>query len=38
MSLIICTECGKEFSDKRQNERTMEFIKMGESELTPFVG
>ena len=29
---------GKKFSGKRQNERRMEFIRMGDSELRPFVG
>ena len=29
---------GKKFLGKRQNERRMEFIRMGDSELRPFVG
>lgn len=38
INAVVWAWVGKEFSDKRQNERRMEFIKMGDSELTPFVG
>ena len=45
--VVVCAWVGKEFPDKRQNERRMKFIREGEvirtmgplkEELTPLVG
>ena len=47
ISVVVCGWVGKEFPDTRQNERRIEFIKVGEAvrtsgwlkrEWTPFVG
>ena len=34
LSLIVCAWVGKEFPDMRQNERRIEFIKVGEAVRT----